>query len=147
MTALKRPESALVILYDRHSQVLLLQRNDDPVFWQSVTGTVEEDELPLQTAYREVMEETGIQLDPRKLAIQDCHTINQYKIRSRWLYRYPKGVTSNTEYVFAACIDSNVAITLTEHSAFEWQSKAQAMQTVWSETNRLAIERFVPEPA
>ncbi len=36
--AYKKPESALVVLYDQHYRVLLLQRQDDPTFWQSVTG-------------------------------------------------------------------------------------------------------------
>ena len=41
----KRPESVLVVLYNEHSQVLVMQRNDDPDFWQSVTGTIEADEF------------------------------------------------------------------------------------------------------
>ncbi|MGK0503740.1 MAG: dATP pyrophosphohydrolase, partial [Alteromonadaceae bacterium] len=32
--AYKKPESVLVVLYDQHHKVLLLQRNDDPEFWQ-----------------------------------------------------------------------------------------------------------------
>ncbi|CAA0276209.1 hypothetical protein ALT721_1090086 [Alteromonas alvinellae] len=64
--AYKKPESALVVLYDQHYRVLLLQRQDDPTFWQSVTGALEEGELPLETAYREVCEEIGI--DAKALA-------------------------------------------------------------------------------
>ncbi len=37
--AYKRPESILVVIYARQSgRVLMLQRRDDPDFWQSVTG-------------------------------------------------------------------------------------------------------------
>lgn len=146
MAELKRPESALVVIYDHQSRVLLLQRNDDASFWQSVTGTVEENEVPLQTAYRELGEEVGIVLDPAEMRIQDCHTVNQFKIRERWLYRYPPGVTTNTEYVFAVLVDSSTPILLSEHSAYEWLSKEAAIKRVWSETNRLAIAQFVPEP-
>ena len=85
--ALKRPESVLVVLYDEHHRILLLQRNDDPSFWQSVTGTVEAGELPAETAVREVAEETGIVLTPQQL--NDCSHINRYEIRRRWLHRPP----------------------------------------------------------
>lgn len=40
--AYKRPESVLVVIYARQSgRVLMLQRRDDPDFWQSVTGSLE----------------------------------------------------------------------------------------------------------
>jgi dATP pyrophosphohydrolase len=142
---LKRPESALVVIYDDRYRVLLLQRNDDPNFWQSVTGTIETGEAPIQAAYREVAEETGIRLNSSRFEIQDCHTTNQFRIRNRWLHRYPPGVTVNTEYVFATCVKSGTVVTLTEHSAFEWLDKPQATDRVWSETNRLAIQQFVPD--
>ena len=70
--AYKRPESVLVVLYNEHNQVLIMQRNDDAEFWQSVTGTIEEGELPLGTAYREVAEETGVVLSPESGDIVDC---------------------------------------------------------------------------
>ena len=36
-----------------------MERADKTGFWQSVTGSVEGDETPLQAAIREVHEETG----------------------------------------------------------------------------------------
>lgn len=42
----KRPESVLVVIYANSSgRVLMLQRRDDPDFWQSVTGSLEEGRL------------------------------------------------------------------------------------------------------
>lgn len=141
----KRPESVLVVLHNEHNQVLIMQRNDDPEFWQSVTGTIEEGERPILTAYREVAEETGVLLAPESGAIVDCQTTNQYAIREAWRYRYPPGKHVNTEYVFVAQICANSMITLTEHSAFEWLDKAAALERVWSPSNRAAILAFVPE--
>ena len=41
----KRPVSILVVIYAQDTKrVLMLQRRDDPDFWQSVTGSVEEGE-------------------------------------------------------------------------------------------------------
>ncbi|MCW8107828.1 dihydroneopterin triphosphate diphosphatase [Alteromonas ponticola] len=141
----KRPESALVVLYDQHCRVLILQREDDPAFWQSVTGTLELNEDPIETAYREVWEETGIRLQQSANHIVDHKLTNQYEIRSQWRYRYPAGTRLNTEHVFSARINSQLPIVLSEHLAYKWVSKAEAIATLWSPSNREAVERFVPE--
>jgi dATP pyrophosphohydrolase len=141
----KRPESSLVVIYNQDNKVLLLQRDDDAEFWQSVTGSLEYGESPIITAYREVAEETGIVLSPMSRCIQDCHTVNQYRIRTQWQHRYPPSVYVNTEYVFAVCVQSPVKIILTEHTDYQWLDKHMAAARVWSETNRMAIEKFVPE--
>ncbi len=50
----KRPVSILVVIYAQDSKrVLMLQRRDDPDFWQSVTGSLEEGETASQAAMRE----------------------------------------------------------------------------------------------
>ena len=143
--AYKRPESVLVVLYNEHHQVVIMQRNDDADFWQSVTGTIEEGELPLATAYREVAEETGVVLSPESGDIIDCQHINQYEIRPEWRYRYPPDAFVNTEYVFVVQISSQAPIILTEHSAYEWVEKSVAAERVWSPSNQAAILAFVPE--
>ena len=147
----KRAESALVVLYNEHNHVLVLQRNDDPLFWQSVTGTMEGHESPIQTAAREVLEETGIDLRFSKVGtgsylyhLMDCRTVNQYAIRPQWQYRYAPGVKRNFEYVFCAQVPVTSEITLTEHTAYEWLSKPLAIAKVWSNTNKQAIAQFVP---
>ncbi|WP_026374486.1 dihydroneopterin triphosphate diphosphatase [Aestuariibacter salexigens] len=142
----KRPESVLVVIYDQHGDVLVLQRNDDPDFWQSVTGALELNELPRQTAKREVREETGIDITD-ELSLIDCRHINQYAIRPQWQHRYPPGESVNTEYVFALQVDRDVDIRLTEHSQFRWLSRQQASELVWSPSNKEAIIKFVPDSA
>ncbi|WP_412973337.1 dihydroneopterin triphosphate diphosphatase [Glaciecola sp. MF2-115] len=142
---LKRPESVLVVIRDEHNQVLIMQRDDDANFWQSVTGTIEQGESPLNAAYRELAEETGIVLPKEQHPIVDCRRINQFKIRSVWLHRYPSGTKFNNEYVFSVQVPSGSPITLTEHTDFSWTSKQDAMQRVWSDSNREAIAQFVPD--
>ena len=142
--SLKRPESVLVVIYDQHHRVLVMQRDDDAEFWQSVTGTIEIHEQPIETAYREVAEETGLVLEPRLHSIQNCRHINQFIIREKWLYRYTEGTKFNFEHVFCVQVDSQNPITLTEHTDFMWLPKAEAIAKVWSETNAQAIAQFVP---
>jgi dATP pyrophosphohydrolase len=144
---LKRPESVLVVLFNEQQQVLVLQREDDPNFWQSVTGSMEIGEVPVQTALREVLEETGIDIVGCKLLIADCRQVNQYVIREDWRYRYAQGVTTNFEYVFCVQIPAQSAIHLTEHLQYLWLEKSAAIAKVWSATNKIAIEQFVPKSA
>ena len=56
--AFKRPESVLVVVHT-DDQVLLMERCSPEGFWQSVTGSLREDESPLDCAERELAEETG----------------------------------------------------------------------------------------
>ena len=68
----KNPYSVLVVIYAQNTgRVLMLQRQDDLNFWQSVTGTIEEGEQPLRTAMREVKEETGIDIKEQNLILVD----------------------------------------------------------------------------
>ena len=48
----KRPVSVLVVIHHQHQQFLMLQRVDNAEFWQSVTGSLEADETPWETAAR-----------------------------------------------------------------------------------------------
>ena len=51
----KNNQSVLVVIYAENTRrVLMLQRRDDPDFWQSVTGSLETDETPTETAIREL---------------------------------------------------------------------------------------------
>ena len=43
----KRPESVLVLIYSKTGHVLMLQRVFPEEFWQSVTGSLEWDEICL----------------------------------------------------------------------------------------------------
>ena len=138
------PHSALTVVYNQSGQVLVMQRNDDSKFWQSVTGTLEQDEKPIETARREVLEETSIDINQSAYQLIDCQKINTYKIRERWKHRYAPNTPYNTEHVFAVEVANDQAIVLTEHSAFLWLDKLSAMQKVWSDTNREAISLYVP---
>src|SRR5574340_1339219 len=106
MTRYKQPVSVLVVIYTAPStssgqaqdmEVLLLERADHPGYWQSVTGSCEPGEALRDTALREVREETG--LDAAQYALSDWQAQNDYEIYPHWRYRYPPGITRNTEHV------------------------------------------------
>lgn len=73
MKMYKNPHSVLVVIFCYSTQrVLMLQRQDDPTFWQSVTGSLALSESPRETAIREVKEEVGIDIQSESLALFDC---------------------------------------------------------------------------
>ncbi len=133
----KRPESVLVVVYTRQGDVLLLNRIQPPGFWQSVTGSLEWDEQPMQAATRELFEETAIQTD----CLVDCHQQHSFTILPAWRDRYAPDVRENTEHVFKLELDAPVAIRLNpqEHNEYQWLPISAAADKVFSWTNREAI--------
>lgn len=136
---MKRPESVLVLLHDHDHEILLLRRIGADGFWQSVTGSLEQDEKPLDAALREVREETGIDLPAERLRCWQLR--NRYPIPERWRSRYAPGVTHNREHLFSACVDRSLAVRYCpeEHQQIRWVPAAEALALVWSWTNRDAI--------
>jgi len=138
----KTPVSALVLIHTPDLQVLIMERADKNGFWQSVTGSLEQGETPLQTAIREVREETG--LDATQYDLQDWHTSNVYEIYPHWLHRYAPGITHNTEHLFGLCLPETLPIKLApnEHVQYQWVDWREAAQRVFSWTNVDALKRL-----
>ena len=136
----KIPESVLVVIHTFQQEVLLLERADNPGFWQSVTGSRNTiDEPFLQTAVREVFEETGIAADVA--SFKNCELSNVYEIYPAWRKRYASGITHNTEHVFSLCVPRDVAIKLSprEHTAWQWLPLLDAADKCFSPSNAEAI--------
>lgn len=136
----KIPESVLVIIHTAEREVLLLERADHPGFWQSVTGSRETPDEPLvQTATREVLEETGIAAHSD--ALRDWGVANVYDIYPQWRARYAPGVTRNTEHVFSLCVPRGATVTLSprEHTAHQWLPWLEAADQCFSASNAEAI--------
>ncbi len=136
----KIPESVLVVIHTPEQDVLLLERADNPGFWQSVTGSRNTlDEPFLQTAVREVFEETGIAADAA--SFRTWGLSNVYEIYPAWRKRYAPGIAHNTEHVFSLCVPRDVAVKLSarEHTAWQWLPLLEAADKCFSPSNAEAI--------
>jgi dihydroneopterin triphosphate diphosphatase len=137
----KLPVSVLVVIWAKSSgKVLLLQRNDDAEFWQSVTGSLEAGELPIQAARREVFEETGFDWQQSEIELIDCQHQIIYDIFPHYLHRYAPGITQNLEHWFVLLVPDELPVSLTEHSAARWLPWQEACVMTKSWSNRQAIE-------
>lgn len=140
MKSFKIPESVLVVIYTPARDVLLIERADNPGFWQSVTGSRDTaEESFVGAALREVLEETGIPADPSDL--QDWAISNVYEIYPAWRARYAPGVTHNTEHVFGLCVPERTVVRLNprEHVAYEWLPWLEAADRCFSPSNAEAV--------
>jgi dATP pyrophosphohydrolase len=139
--AFKLPESVLVVVHTPALEVLLLERAANPGFWQSVTGSREPDDPDLEaTARRELLEETGLSVG----TLTDWRLTNRYEIWPQWRGRYAPDVTHNTEHVFGFRVEQVTVATLDpgEHTAQLWLPWQEAMEKVFSPTNRDAIRQL-----
>jgi dATP pyrophosphohydrolase len=150
----KIPESVLVVIYTSTLEVLLIERADKPGYWQSVTGSKDADDEPLeQTAMREVFEETGILVaDETQAGQRESNTVsasnlhnwqlsNIYEIYPVWRHRYAPGITMNTEHVFGLLVPREIPVTLAprEHVDYVWLPYREAADKCFSPSNAEAI--------
>ncbi len=142
----KRPESVLVVIHTPDLQILLLERARHPGYWQSVTGSREDGENFLETAVREVHEETGLEITADQLRVWPGENI--YTIMPEWRHRYAPDVTHNRERVFSLCLPTVCDITITpaEHRAWRWLPCDEAATACFSASNREAILALKNKP-
>ncbi|WP_410498373.1 dihydroneopterin triphosphate diphosphatase [Chitinibacter sp. S2-10] len=140
----KQPVSILLIIHTPELDVLLLERNEFGNAWQSVTGSRENDEALIETARRELMEETGIRVELEQ--IRDWQQSQDFEIFEIWRHRYAPGVTHNTEHVFSVELAQvcEIEIAAREHQRYKWVNWRQAIEMVFSPSNAEAL-RQLPE--
>jgi dATP pyrophosphohydrolase len=131
----------LVVIYTLEAEVLLIRRADAGT-WQSVTGSKDfEHETWHQTACREVMEETGIDIAHPHCELSDWALENIYEIYPAWRFRYAPHVSHNKERVFGLKMSTKMPIRLSpqEHTEYQWLSWQEAADTCFSPSNAEAI--------
>jgi dATP pyrophosphohydrolase len=136
----KLPVSVLVVIHTRAGEVLLLERARRPGYWQSVTGSLDWPEEPLElAATREVREETGI--DAASGVLLRWNIAYTFEIYLHWRHRFAPGVTHNTEHVFGLGLPGPAPVTIAreEHIGFGWMPWREAAEKCFSWSNRDAI--------
>jgi len=138
----KQPCSIQVVIFagepDARKYLLLKRVANYGGFWQTVTGSLEEDETHRQAAVREVLEETGIV--SREEDLIELGMVNTFEIAPRWRDRYDPGVTRNEEVCFALKTEQReVRLDPIEHEAYGWERYEQAMRLLYWESSKRAL--------
>ena len=136
----KLPVSVLVIVHTPALEVLLLERAARPGYWQSVTGSLDRADEPLEdAAARELREETGVHVAVSSL--ERWHVAYTFEIYAQWRHRFAPGTTHNIEHAFSVELPRSrpVALAADEHTAYRWLPWRDALEQCFSWSNRDAI--------
>lgn len=140
----KNNETILAVIYARNTgRVLMLQRSDDPNFWQSITGSLEENEKPLETVIREVREEIGLEISSKSGVLFDCKECIKFEIFPHFRYKYAPNITHCWEHWFLLTVEQEFTPILTEHLSFQWVSVEQAIEMTKSPNNAEMIRKYL----
>ena len=131
----------LVIVHTDHGEVLLLRRSAPFDFWQSVTGSLQPGETHFRAAERELREETGLTDEG---ALEYTGVSRQFAIDPRWRNRFAAGVVENVEFEWRYRLPRTMEIRMNdeEHSHYCWLPVRDAVNKVWSWTNRDALRNL-----
>jgi dATP pyrophosphohydrolase len=137
-TNYRRPVSVLIVVHSDDAQVLLLRRAQPFDFWQSITGSLDEGESHADAARRELFEETGLRHEG---VLEYTGMSRQFVIDPRWRKRFGPGIVENVEFEWRYRVPQPVDIRIdgTEHTEYRWLPLAEAIDVVWSWTNRVAL--------
>ena len=123
---------------ERGLEVLAIRRvPQEGGFWQPVTGRIEPDEAPAETAVRETREETGLTGD-----LADLGHVRDFRIAPEYLGEDQGRPWLNREHAFALEIDGGTVRLSHEHDEWAWLTPEKARETYRWNGNRRALERL-----
>src|SRR5437870_5558830 len=128
-----------VMVHDGDRVLLLHRRPERGNFWQPITGSIEDGEAPPATARRELNEETGNDVVPDDIGLQQSFMIESHFLSAK----FPPPVIA-TEIGFAARVHAGATIRMDveEHDSFGWFTFAEAYERIrWSD-DREALEQL-----
>jgi lipoyl(octanoyl) transferase len=127
-----------VLVHDGDRVLLLHRRPERGNFWQPITGSIESGESPLETARRELVEETGHAGNPQSLDLTQS-----FMIESQYLESRHAAPIIASEVGFSAALDSRLPIRIdpAEHDEHGWFTFAEAYAMIRWTDDREALER------
>ena len=134
-----RGDQEIVVVVRRQDELLVMRRAPERLgYWSLVAGGLEPDESPREAAQRELLEETALKAEVRKLPIALSYSLldDPPAIRAR----YAPGIERVTVHAFVTDAPDDWEPTLNaEHDLYRWCDLAEAVALVAYETTRKAL--------
>ena len=128
-----------VMVHDDHRVLLLHRKPERGNFWQPITGSIEAGESPLETARREIAEETGHSGEPEALDLQQSFMIESHYLET--LYPTPI-IASEMGFVARLSSSATIRIDADEHDDFGWFTFGEAYERIRWTDDREALEQL-----
>ncbi len=125
-----------IVVHDGARVLLLHRRPERGNFWQPITGSIEEGELPFDTARRELAEETGHSGDPEALNLEQSFMIESQFLEAKYP---PPIIARETSFAFAVPPGAPIQMDATEHDDYGWFTFAEAYEKIHWTDDREAL--------
>jgi lipoyl(octanoyl) transferase len=127
-----------IIVHDGERILLLHRKPERGNFWQPITGSIEDGELPLETARRELTEETGRRGEPEALELEQSFMIESHFLESK----YPAPIVAReTVFTFEMPPGTAIQMDADEHDEYGWFTFAEAYEKIRWTDDREAMEK------
>jgi 8-oxo-dGTP pyrophosphatase MutT (NUDIX family) len=141
-----RGDQEVVVVVRREEQLLVMRRAPERLgYWSLVSGGLEPEETPQEAAARELLEETDLRAEVRRLPIALTYSLldDPPAIRAR----YAPGVEIVTVHAFVADAPTGWEPTLdAEHDLYRWCGLDDALELMVYETARDALRAGARAP-
>ena len=137
-----RPDSfrlVKIVVHDGERVLLLHRRPERGNFWQPITGSIEDGERPIETARRELAEETGHSGQPEPLDLEQSFMIESQFLEAKYP---PPIIAGETAYTFEVPSGAPIRMDATEHDDYAWFSFAEAYEKIRWTDDREALEKL-----
>jgi lipoyl(octanoyl) transferase len=126
-----------VLVHDGERVLLLHRRPERGNFWQPITGSIEEGELPAGTARRELAEETGHSGQPEAMDLEQSFMIESHFLEAKYP---PPIIAHETAFTFEMPAGAPIRMDAEEHNGYGWFSFAEAYEKIRWTDDREALE-------
>lgn len=140
-----RGDQEVVIVVRRGPELLVLHRSPERLgYWSIVAGGLEPDETPLEAAQRELLEETGLQVEVRPLRVVLSYSLldDPPAIRAH----YAPGIETVTVHAFVVdAPDAWEPALDAEHDLHRWCDVDAALELLVYDTAKDAVRAAAKE--
>jgi lipoyl(octanoyl) transferase len=127
-----------ILVHDGERVLLLHRRPERGNFWQPITGSIEEGELPLDTARRELAEETGHSGEPEAIDLEQSFMIESHFLAAKYP---PPIIASEVGFAVEVPRGMHVEMDAAEHDDYGWFTFAEAYERIRWTDDREALEK------